>query len=90
MNTQETANPEILKIVDLLFTKYSTILLSKKQTAFITNRSISSLDRDRKEGIGIKYIKETETSNVYYSIYDIAEYIVESKIKIFQGGYYDK
>lgn len=81
MKNQETTNPEVLKIIDLLFSKYSTILLSKKQTAFITNQSVSSLDRDRKQGIGIEYIQETETSNVYYSIYSIAEYLVAKKIK---------
>lgn len=85
MKNQETTNPEVLKIVDLLFKTYKCVLLSKKQCAWVTNQSVSNLDRDRLAGRGIQFLQQTPTSNVYYSIYDIAEYIYKSKIQTYQG-----
>ena len=62
------ANQEQTEIVDLLFSKYSKVLLSKNETAELTNQSVSTLDRLRQNGLGIEYIQDTPTSNIYYSI----------------------
>lgn len=73
-------NQEQSKIVDLLFAKYSKIMLSKRETSAVTGLSISTLDRLRRDGLGIEYIQPTDTSNVYYSIHSISEYLVRNKI----------
>jgi len=75
---------EIQRIEEMLFNKYGVFKLSKKQAAFVIGVSTSSLDRDRKAGIGIKYQQRTETSNVYYRIGSIAEYLVDNDIQTFQ------
>lgn len=81
MKNQEKTNPEVLKIVDLLFSKYSKVLLNKQETAFLVGCSISTLDRLRKIGRGVEFVQETDTSNVYYSIYSIAQWLSQNKIK---------
>ena len=65
---------------DVLYSKYKKLLLSKKECAFEVNRSCSSLDRDRKNAIGMQYIKE-RNGNVYYPITEIVKFIFSSQIK---------
>jgi hypothetical protein len=67
-------------IVELLYKKFGCVLLSKSECSRAIGRSISSLDRDRKNGCGIPYLQENR-SNVYYSITDIAKYMSDRKIK---------
>ena len=67
-------------IFELLYKKYKTLLLGKKECSRELNRSISSLDRDRKNAVGLQYIKESN-GNVYYPITEIAKYILKSQIK---------
>lgn len=75
---------EIQRIEDMLFRKYGTFKLSKKQTAFVVGVSTSSLDRDRKAGVGIKYQQRTEVSNVYYRTRSIAEHLIDEDIQVFK------
>jgi len=65
---------------EVLYTKYKKLLLSKKECAFEINRSCSSLDRDRKQAIGLQYIKENN-GNVYYPLTEIVRFIFSSQIK---------
>ena len=67
-------------IFEVLYTKYKKLLLSKKECAFEINRSCSSLDRDRKQAIGLQYIKENN-GNVYYPLTEIVRFIFSSQIK---------
>lgn len=69
-------------IFEMLYNKYKKLLLSKKECAFEINRSCSSLDRDRKNSIGMQYIKE-ENGNVYYPITEIVKFIFASQKKTF-------
>ncbi len=65
---------------DALYSKYKKLLLSKKECALEINRSCSSLDRDRKNAVGLEYIKNSN-GNVYYPLTEIVKYIYSSKIK---------
>jgi len=69
-------------IFEILYSKYKKLLLSKKECAFEINRSCSSLDRDRKSGIGIQYIKESN-GNIYYPLTEIVKFISHSQTKTF-------
>lgn len=68
---------------DTLYNKYKKLLLSKKECAYEINRSCSSLDRDRKQAIGLQYIKENN-GNVYYPLTEIVNFIISSQIKTFR------
>ena len=65
---------------EVLYSKYKKLLLSKKECSFEINRSCSSLDRDRKQAIGLQYIKENN-GNVYYPLTEIVRFIFSSQIK---------
>ncbi len=67
-------------IFELLYSKYKTLLLCKKECSREVNRSISSLDRDRKNAVGMQYIQE-KNGNVYYPITEIVKFILRSQIK---------
>lgn len=68
---------------DVLYNKYKKLLLSKKECAFEINRSCSSLDRDRKQAIGLQYIKE-KNGNVYYPLTEIVKFVFTSQVKTFR------
>ncbi len=68
---------------DVLYKKYKKLLLSKKECAFEINRSCSSLDRDRKNAVGLQYIKE-KNGNVYYPLVEIINYIVSAQKQTFR------
>ena len=65
---------------EALYNRYKKLLLSKKECAFEINRSCSSLDRDRKNAVGLQYIKN-KNGNVYYPLTEIVKYIFNSQIK---------
>ncbi len=67
-------------IFELLYNKYKTLLLGKKECSCEVNRSISSLDRDRKNATGMQYIQENN-GNVYYPITEIVKFILNSQTK---------
>ncbi len=57
-----------------------TLLLSKEQTAKITNRSENSLNRDIKKGTGIPYKQSMEKGKVLYPIREVAKWILNTVI----------
>lgn len=75
-------NPEEKAVFEVLYHKYKKLLLSKKECAFEINRSCSSLDRDRKSGLGIQYIKE-DNGNIYYPLTEIVKFTFSSQSKTF-------
>ena len=72
---------EIKQIVEILFNRFGSFKLSKCQTARVVGVSTSTIDRHRKAGTGIRYQQDTSTSNIYYSLSSIAEYIVNNDIQ---------
>ena len=73
---------EIKQIADQLFTKFETLLLTPEQAAKVVQKSEYTLKADREKGQGIKVTKHklgVQQSKVYYSINDIASYIVGQK-----------
>jgi hypothetical protein len=80
MNNQE----EIKELSSLLFDKFNSLTLTTEQTSKTTNRSVISLQRDRRNAEGIPYTKlgrNAGSDKALYSITDIAKYIVNNKIK---------
>jgi hypothetical protein len=69
-------------LFELLYKKYKKLLLSKKECSVELNRSCSSLDRCRKSGLGIQYIKESN-GNIYYPLTEIVKFIYTSQTKTF-------
>ena len=75
---------EIKELSSLLFSNYNSLTLTTEQTAQATNRSVISLQRDRRNATGIPYTKlgaNAGSDRALYSITDIAKYIVNNKIK---------
>lgn len=68
----------------LLFNKFNSLTLTTEQTAQATQRSIISLQRDRRNATGIPYTKlgnKSGSDRALYSVTDIARYIVDNKFK---------
>lgn len=77
---------EVKTLVQLLFTKYGTLVLDINLTATVTTRSVQSLRRDIRESAGIpvtKTGKGTGSDGVKYSIYDIASFLISQKSKTY-------
>jgi hypothetical protein len=75
---------EVKELSSLLYTKYNSLTLTTEQTAQATQRSVISLQRDRRNATGITYTKlgaNAGSDRALYSITDIAKYIVNNKIK---------
>jgi len=51
------------------------LMLSKKEVAQITGRSISSIDRDIKNGTGIKYKRTRDRGRVLFPISEVAKWM---------------
>jgi len=68
------------ELSSLLFNKFNSLTLTTEQTAQATQRSVISLQRDRRNAAGIPYTKlgnKTGSDRALYSITDIAKYIVQ-------------
>ena len=65
----------------MLFSKYGTMNLSKKQCSEVTGKSISKLESDKRDGIGIEYKQETAVANVYYPLHCIVEFLTNNNSK---------
>ena len=75
---------EVELMVRLLFDRYGSLVLDPGDVSELTGRSEASLSRDRAEATGIpvtKTGKATGSDPVRYSIFDVAQYVVERKIK---------
>ena len=57
-----------------------TLLLTKEQTAKITNRSENSLNRDIKNGTGIPYKQSRDKGKVLYPIRNVAKWVLDTII----------
>lgn len=67
-------------IFDSLYSKYSKMLLSKKECGRELSKSVATLDRERKLALGVQYIKSGQ-GNIYYPLLEIARYIISQQIK---------
>ena len=79
-----TTFDEIKLTSDQLFSEFKSLLLTADQVAVLVKRTESTLKADRDAGTGIKVTKHklgAQQSKVYYSINDIAAYIVKQKSK---------
>ena len=75
---------EIKLTSDQLFSEFKTLLLTPDQVAKLVHRTEGTLKADRDAGRGIKVTKHkhgVQQSKVYYSINDVAAYIVGQKGK---------
>ena len=61
----------------ILFDKYSTALLTVKQTSEITGRSVASLEADRRKGEGISFKRVGGKSNspVRYPLHEVSKFL---------------
>ena len=60
-------------LFETLYAKYKKMAISKKEMSMETGVSISTLDRQRKSGLGCSYIKKNN-SDVFYPLQEIAKY----------------
>ena len=72
------------EIKTLIFQKYGSFLLTRKQVAEALNKSVATIDRWKQQGIYLEYKKLGKAKNapVEYPIDTIAEYIVNNNIKV--------
>lgn len=76
---------EIKELSSLLFDKFNSLTLTTEQTSQVTNRSVMSLQRDRRNAMGIPYTKlgrNAGSDKALYNVIDIAKYIVNNKYKV--------
>lgn len=79
-----TQNERRKELLQLLFQKYGSLLLTREQTAEALNISTASLDRMKQSGVGIQYQKDGQTGSngkVRYPIDSLVEFIVQSNIQ---------
>lgn len=73
-------------LLKLIFQKYETLNLTKRQAAATMGISIATLDRMAKNGVGPSY-KKVETASksnngtVHYPLHELIKYIVNGNIK---------
>ena len=69
---------------DILFKKYSSLLLSRKQTADALGRSVATIDRWKNAGLYLEYKKLGKAKNapVEYPIDTVVNYIINNNKKI--------
>jgi len=62
-----------------LYKKYGTFVLSRKQVANELNKSVATIDRWKKQGIYLKFIKRGKAKNaaVEYPLDSIIDYLTE-------------
>lgn len=87
MNTQlqTMLHSEVGLLAYFIFLYIGSLVVSTEITSKLINRSVVSLKRDRAEGVGIPTVqlgKKTGSDKVYYSVYDIATFIVKRKTKV--------
>lgn len=72
------------ELIQLLFQKYGSLLLTREQTAESIGSSTATLDRIRKAGLGPKYLKDgglSKNGMVRYPIDAVVEYILSTQVK---------
>lgn len=73
-------------LLNLIFEKYETLNLTKKQAAATIGISTATLDRMAKNGVGPSYKKvqtasKSNNGSVYYPLHELVKYIVNGNIK---------
>lgn len=83
---------DINELVRILAEVFECFELSREQCAKALGRSISTIDRMRKKGIGPKFKKNEESVNgtVKYPIHEVAKYIFSKNLKTIDGDKGDK
>lgn len=78
---------EVNELVRILAEVFQCFELSRGQCAKALGRSISTIDRMRKKGIGPKYKKNEESMNgtIKYPINQVAKYILANNLKTIDG-----
>ncbi|MDD3769807.1 MAG: hypothetical protein PHV10_04270 [Sulfuricurvum sp.] len=72
------------QLLDMLYSKYGSLLLSRKQCAEVAGCSTAKLDRLKNAGLGPKYIKKKgkgKNGTVQYPIDAVIDYIVSQQVK---------
>lgn len=72
------------ELIQLLFQKYGSLLLTREQVAEVLNISTASLDRMKQNGVGIQYQKDGQSGKngkIRYPVDAVAEFIVQSNIQ---------
>jgi len=61
----------------MLFEKYGTATLATPQASEVTGRSVASLESDRREGIGIEFIRlgGKPNSPVRYPLHSVSKFL---------------
>ncbi len=73
-------------LLKLIFDKYGTLSLNRKQSALTVGVSIATLDRMANKGVGPSYKKVETTSKsnngaVRYPLHELVKYIVNGNIQ---------
>jgi len=79
-------NKEKEQLVKLLVDRYSTVILSRKQTAEALNISTATLDRMKESAVGPTYIKvdtnsRSNNGKVYYPVTALVDYLISNQMK---------
>jgi hypothetical protein len=64
-------------IFEALYAKYKKVAISKKEMSLETGLSISTLDRQRRAGIGCNYIQQGQ-GDVFYPLLELAKYYTQT------------
>jgi len=76
MNRQEIWN--------VIYSRYRSLILSRKQVAELLGKSVTTIDRWKKNGLYLQYKKRGKAKNspVEYSIDTIVDYAINNNKKI--------
>ena len=72
------------QLLEMLFTKYGALVLSRKQCAEAIGCGTAKLDRLKNAGLGPQYIKKKgkgKNGTVQYPIDAVVDYIVSQQVK---------
>jgi len=74
-------NSDRKDILSVLYSKYETMILSKKQCAEVLGVSTQKLDLDRSVGAGVPYQQNGTSGNVKYPLNEVVTYMLSNIIK---------
>jgi len=71
------------ELLEILFKRYNSMILSRKEVATILGISTATLDRLRAKGKGPRYKKQDGSKNatVSYSLEAVVDYLTKNEIK---------
>ncbi len=73
------------KLWNIIYNKYGSLLLSRKQVASELGRSVATIDRWKKQGLYLEYKKLGKAKNapVEYPIDTVVGYIINNNKKMY-------